>query len=97
MRLTEFEKNTILKLSREFYGQNCKVRLFGSRVDDSQKGGDIDLLIEPEWKKFDLEHKFTFLVSLKSEIGDQKIDLVLDQGENTSFMNSIKSKSILLQ
>jgi len=97
MRLTQFEKNTILNVSREFYGKNSKISLFGSRVDDSQKGGDIDLLIEPEWKKFDLEYKLYFLVSLKSMIGDQKIDLVIDQGEDNLFMNSIRSKSFLLQ
>jgi hypothetical protein len=47
-------------------------------VDDSGRGGDIDLLIKPESKLNDVfSRKINFLVDLKSKIGDQRIDVVV--------------------
>ena len=45
MRLTEFEQNTISKHFESFFA-HAELYLFGSRVDDTKKGGDIDLYIE---------------------------------------------------
>jgi predicted nucleotidyltransferase len=55
-----------------------KIYLFGSRVDDSKRGGDIDLYLIPS-QKFDNERdrKIKFLVKLDSYIGEQKIDVIL--------------------
>jgi len=36
------------------FGSKSHVWLFGSRVNDHQKGGDIDLYIEPELQGYDL-------------------------------------------
>ncbi len=54
--------------------------LFGSRVDDLQKGGDIDLYIETHYNEPTqaIEKKIYFLRDLKKVIGDQKIDIVLN-------------------
>ena len=46
MRLTNFEKNTIIELAKKYFGDNTRVYLFGSRVYDNEKGGDIDLFLE---------------------------------------------------
>ena len=55
-----------------------RVRLFGSRVDDHRKGGDIDLLIEGVERDLDpFLCKLRFLADLKSEIGEQRIDVVV--------------------
>lgn len=54
--------------------------IFGSRVDLAKKGGDIDIYIEtamPDPKQA-VESKIKFLCDLKEEIGDQKIDVVLN-------------------
>ncbi len=45
MRLTQEEIDTIVRIAREIYGWEVKVFLFGSRTDDSKRGGDIDLLV----------------------------------------------------
>lgn len=53
--------------------------LFGSRVDDSKRGGDIDLLIVVETEaQLAAAQKLEIglLVLLKEKIGEQKIDLV---------------------
>ena len=52
--------------------------LFGSRVDDSRRGGDIDLLIDTPMDYATAARRITtFLVALKRRIGDRKIDVVL--------------------
>lgn len=46
MRLTDSEKSAILELADKHFGPDCRVTLFGSRVDDERRGGDIDLFVE---------------------------------------------------
>jgi len=46
MRLPEAHRNLITQTARELLGPNVVVRLFGSRLDDARRGGDIDLLVE---------------------------------------------------
>ena len=43
MRLTQRQIQAIKQVAAEVFGCNAKTYLFGSRVDDSQRGGDIDL------------------------------------------------------
>jgi len=45
MRITEQQKQDILTVIAISAGDAAQVKLFGSRVDDTKKGGDIDLLI----------------------------------------------------
>ena len=46
MRITPEQIRTILAVVGEQAGPGARVVLFGSRVRDSGRGGDIDLLIE---------------------------------------------------
>lgn len=46
MRLTPEQNHTIVTTVSRCAGKNTRVVLFGSRVDDARKGGDIDLLLE---------------------------------------------------
>ena len=46
LRLTKHQRATIKALVIEVFGSGALVWLFGSRVDDCRRGGDIDLLIE---------------------------------------------------
>ena len=50
MRLTHSEIATIIQQKDAVFGKNSKIYLFGSRVDNAQKGGDIDLYIKAENK-----------------------------------------------
>lgn len=47
MRLDESARKLITQEATAQFGAGTRVRLFGSRADDSARGGDIDLLIEP--------------------------------------------------
>lgn len=96
MRLNETQRTAIISNARKHFGANAKVRLFGSRVDPSKRGGDIDLLVRASQKKMTIKNKLLFLVDLKKQIGLRKIDVVFDRKENTNtfFLDSIIKKSI---
>ena len=51
MRLTQGEIDIIVRIAREIYGWGVEVFLFGSRTDDSKRGGDIDLLVRSTGEK----------------------------------------------
>lgn len=46
MRLTEQQARAILDAAHEIAGENAQVWVFGSRLDDAARGGDLDLLLE---------------------------------------------------
>lgn len=46
MRLSEEHRLAILRVVAETCGPQARVRLFGSRVDDAWRGGDVDWLVE---------------------------------------------------
>ena len=45
MRLTQSQRSIIVSGVREFIGPSVSVHVFGSRLDDSKRGGDLDLLL----------------------------------------------------
>ncbi len=78
MRLTDKERVAIKDEVVSCFGASTRAVLFGSRVDDRKRGGDIDLLIQPRHRLGDtFQRKVRFLVHLKSRIGDQHIDVVV--------------------
>lgn len=85
MRLSESEIKTIKSVTIDVWGNQTHVYLFGSRVDDSKKGGDIDLYInlqeEQEPKQIMLK-KAEFLGKLDLLLGEQKIDLLVRTNYN---------------
>lgn len=94
MRL-EKHQIEILKNKLNELSSNAKLYLFGSRTDDSQKGGDIDLLvISDELSKTDLRY---LRIEFFKHFGEQKLDIILDDGtfQNT-FVKHILPKAILL-
>ena len=46
MRITPQQISIIVQTTRSIAGQDADVWLYGSRVSDSRRGGDVDLLIE---------------------------------------------------
>jgi len=96
VRLKTEEIKTIKTLTACFFGETSRVFLFGSRVDDSKKGGDIDLYIEVEDKHHLFERKIKFLARLKRAIGDQKIDLVFNEDSSRRIEQEIKKWAVKL-
>lgn len=46
MRLTSQQIAVIREIAADTFGEQARVWLFGSRVDDNAAGGDVDLLVE---------------------------------------------------
>lgn len=80
MRLNNQYIRAIRQYAKECFGNDSEVYLFGSRVQDNLKGGDIDLLIKtsrPGKELFD--RKMDFLTKLNTTLGFQKIDVIVQQ------------------
>ncbi|MEJ5209723.1 hypothetical protein [Denitratimonas sp. CY0512] len=46
MRLSQEHIRVLKRLAEEEAGPSARLRLFGSRLDDAARGGDVDLLLE---------------------------------------------------
>jgi predicted nucleotidyltransferase len=76
MRLTAQEIDAIKTAAAEAFGADAVVRLFGSRVHDHLRGGDIDLLIEVDDPQIDTRTEARFLDRLFERIDEQRVDIV---------------------
>lgn len=103
MRLSDLEKQGIIDAVNKICSSNhYELRLYGSRADDTKKGGDIDLLLilsnhkEAEtlrYKKWDL------LTELIKNIGEQKIDLSIatqDEIYQKAFLKMAYTDSVVI-
>lgn len=81
MRLNPSQIEIIKKSTNQVFGKEASVYLFGSRVYDDKKGGDIDLLIIPNKSANSsfYSEKIKLLATLKINLGDQKIDIIVKQ------------------
>lgn len=69
---------TITETAVKVFGANASVWLFGSRLDDAAKGGDIDLLVKLESPTADkalLAARYNALLQMK--LGLQKFDILV--------------------
>jgi len=78
MRLSESTCAVIRSTVQDVFGSGATVKLFGSRINDNARGGDIDLLVELASASTELERKTLQLITkLQLRIGDQPIDLLV--------------------
>ena len=84
MRLSALENEIVHRVLHKAdpYG---RIYLFGSRTDDAKKGGDIDLFIQTSLvDAAEISKAHTrFLAKLYAELGEQKIDVVIDYPSRT--------------
>ena len=80
MRLSSEHALIIRTAARKYFGEGARVWLFGSRVDDKARGGDIDLLIEAATKATNpFRASLQLEIDLQNALGDQKIDILLTE------------------
>lgn len=95
MRLQQKDIQIIIRTAQEIYGKGVKVYLFGSRLDDEKRGGDIDLLIRTDNEKKGVLARIRLISRLKMQLGDQKIDVIGDH-EDTLVAREAERKGVLL-
>lgn len=94
MRLNKKEIE-ILRESLKSLDPEAKLYLFGSRLYDDRRGGDIDLLIVS--KKMTKKDLRKIKRAFYNEFGEQKIDIILDNGEyDDPFVRRIKLEAVQL-
>ena len=76
MRLKQRDIDAIRTARAEVFGDSAVVRLFGSRLRDDLRGGDIDLHLEVDEGQQDVAHAARFRWRLFDFIDEQKVDLV---------------------
>jgi hypothetical protein len=74
MRLTPAQIDTIKNTAQAVLGPGVEVTLLGSRVDDTAKGGDVNLYIETPQP--DLMKKMRCKVRLHDQL-DMPVDLIV--------------------
>ena len=72
----------------------AEVFLFGSRVDDTRRGGDIDLLVMSTRISPDQRRKIK--LRLLDLLGAQKIDLIVARDETRPFVRIARMQGIRL-
>jgi predicted nucleotidyltransferase len=93
MRLATEEQNAIRSAIAQA-DADAQVYLFGSRVDDAAKGGDIDLLVLS--KKINLMAKLDILVQLHRKLGDRKIDIAVYPDTTRPFPRMVMQEGVRL-
>lgn len=93
MRLLPGEKEAIVEAIAK-YDRNAVVYLFGSRTDDTKKGGDIDILVISD--KLDNHSLFFIEEEIFKKIEEQRIDFVLTHSDlSNRFAKMILKKGVV--
>jgi len=88
MRISERERQVLIKAVQKF-DSSAPIWLFGSRTDNSKRGGDIDIAVLSD--KIHLKEKMQVKRAIYNEIGEQKIDLVVSaNGREPFFMLAVE-------
>ena len=95
MRINTDQHQSILQATRRSFGTDVQVWLFGSRVDDTRRGGDLDLYVETT-RSFPLSTELLCKISIEESL-DLNVDLVVnDQKSSKPIFQIVKSTGIQL-
>lgn len=101
MRLSEKERANIKQAAKEVWGDKATIYLFGSRTDNTKRGGDIDLYIQLSEMKSSrqlIHQKAAFLTKLDILIGEQKIDVIINTpgNEDLPIIKTARNEGVIL-
>ena len=96
MRISEYEKDVIVSAVKSI-DPNARVWLFGSRVDDSKKGGDIDIAIFSEEINKEVMKKIYVRRYICDKIGEQRIDIITTSDGKEAIFKLAITEGVELQ
>ncbi len=102
MRLTETEKRDIAQASRAVLPPGTRVSLFGSRTNDTKRGGDVDLLVEPPelvTAQQIVDMRTRLAARLYRLMGERRIDILVapaDVADNRLIVSEARRQAIEL-
>ena len=94
MRLTSTQIQVIKNTTAAVLGDGLRVTLFGSRLHDQEKGGDVDLYIEMHEPQ--LMQKIRCKVQLQDRLG-MPVDLIVKPiGDSSPISLIAKNEGVVL-
>jgi len=96
MRITEHEKNVIVDAVKNA-DPDARVWLFGSRTDDTKKGGDIDIAVFSEKLNNDSIQVIKIRRFICNKIGEQKIDIITTKDGKEAIFRLAMAEGIELK
>jgi predicted nucleotidyltransferase len=95
MRISSEQAQLIRTQTKKLLPQ-AEVYLFGSRADDTKRGGDIDILILAD-RKLNPDERGDIVLAFWKNFGEQKIDIVsFAHDEKSAFKNVVIQEAIKL-
>jgi predicted nucleotidyltransferase len=89
VRIADTEKQALVQAVRQV-DQDAHIWLFGSRVDDTKKGGDIDIAVLSG--KIKLPERMKIRRNSVDVLGEQKIDIVVSaDGQDPFFRLAVET------
>ena len=97
IRLKDEEIEIIKEVAIEIFGEDAKVYIFGSRVDLTKKGGDIDIFIETQ-KEVSLNQEIEFLAKLELKDIERSVDVLIKakNRDNKPIFEEAKRTGVLI-
>ncbi len=93
MRL-KVEEQEVIKNAIHLFDADAKIFLFGSRINDNKKGGDIDILVISS--KLNRRKIRQIKEKFYNKFGEQRLDLVIPNNYNKAFVEFILDEAIKL-
>lgn len=95
MRLSTTQRQSIVMTARRDFGEDARIWLFGSRVDDARRGGDVDLYVETS-STYPVMTALRCKLSMEESL-DLPVDLLVnDKRESKPIFKIAKSTGIQL-
>jgi len=82
VRLSNQQQRIIREEAQAVFGPTVEVRIFGSRLDDGARGGDIDIHVETQGDvKERLNRELRLYARLQRRLGERSMDIVVHDRE----------------
>jgi uncharacterized protein len=94
VRITEIEKTAIIEAITRI-DPEARIYLFGSRIDNDKKGGDLDILVYSQ--KITFGDKLKIKAAIFEKIDEQKIDFVIAKDEKDPFVKMVSEQKVQLK